>query len=68
MTTAAAETPAPKLNLTEAAARVGVIENTLRKWVFKGKVKATRNGLGRLMFDPAELDALMQGQPVAPKH
>ena len=39
----------------EAAALVGVSDETLRRWAADKRVRHTRTPSGRLLFDPADL-------------
>ncbi len=52
-------TAAPQLNVREAARRLGVHENTIRNWVDRGILSATRlPGSGFRRLDVAEVDRL----------
>lgn len=52
-------TAAPQLNVREAARRLGVHENTIRNWVDRGILRATRlPGSGFRRLDVAEVDRL----------
>lgn len=52
-------TAAGRIRLKEAAARLGVHAETLRRWAKAGDVRHWSVGKGRYMeFDPADIDAL----------
>lgn len=55
----------PLISLTEAAQRVGVAPNTLRRWVAQGLVPARRVGPRLIRIDPADLADLVRVIPAA---
>jgi excisionase family DNA binding protein len=44
------------LNISEAARRLGIHDNTLRQWADRGKVKHVRLMSGVRRFDPDEIE------------
>lgn len=57
--------PEYDLSPSEAAARVGVHEKTLKEWARTGKVKAFRTPGGWWRFRQADLDALTEPRGAA---
>lgn len=53
------------LPVREAAAYAGRTAETIRRWVWSGRLTARRQG-NRLLVDRRELDALLQTTPAAP--
>lgn len=47
------------LNVTEAAARLGIHPHTLRSWADKGLVPVVRTLTGYRRFDPVDIDRVM---------
>ena len=48
----------PHLRISEAAALLGVSDDTVRRWAEQGRLEVTRAGNGRSVVDGAELAAL----------
>ena len=53
-------TEEPPLRIGEAARRLGVSVDTLRRWDREGKLKAGRLPGGQRVYRPADLDAVIQ--------
>lgn len=51
------------LTTGEAAARLGVSSNTLRRWADDRRIKHVRLPSGRLRFRPGDLDEALAVQP-----
>jgi excisionase family DNA binding protein len=51
------------LRIGEAAQRLGVTPDTVRDWVRKGYLSASRTPTGQLVFDVEEVEALRRGEP-----
>jgi excisionase family DNA binding protein len=49
------------LTIGEAAKRVGVSRDTLRRWEKKGKLKSQRSPTNRRYYNPEQLDFLIKG-------
>lgn len=54
------------LTVGAAAKAIGVSPDTLRRWEKNGQIKATRDGRGRRLIDPSEVERL-SGRPTRPK-
>ena len=52
--------PVAQLRVSEAAALLGVSDDTVRRWSDAGRITLTKNERGRLVVDGAELAALAQ--------
>jgi excisionase family DNA binding protein len=50
------------LTIGEAAKRVGVSRDTLRRWEKKGKLKSQRSPTNRRYYNPEQLDVLIKGE------
>jgi len=50
-----------RISLQEAAARYGLSDRTLRRYLAEGRISAHRIGPRVLRFDPAELEAQLTG-------
>lgn len=48
----------PQLRVSEAAALLGVSDDTVRRWIDQGRLSATRGGNGRLAVEGRDLAAL----------
>ena len=54
------------LSIGEAAERLGVNQKTLRSWADKGLVAHVRTPTGYRLFEPAEIDRLLEAMKVVP--
>lgn len=59
---------AARLRMGEAAQRLGLSPDTVREWVRRGFLKATRTPTGQLLFDDADVESARDGQQSAPSH
>lgn len=60
---------ATRMRIGEVAQRLGVTRETVREWVSKGILSASRTPTDRLLFDESVVESLVQGErqlPVAP--
>lgn len=55
------------LNVTQAARRLGVHQNTLRQWADKGRVKHIRLMSGVRRFDPDEIERIRVEMGLEPR-
>lgn len=52
-----------QLSINEAAELLGIDRETVRRWIARGELRATRYGARVIRIDPADLAAV--GEPVA---
>ncbi len=56
----------PSFRIAEAAALLGVSDDTVRRWVSHGRLRATRDGAGRQVIGGEELATFARTQLEAP--
>jgi molybdopterin-binding protein len=57
----------PKLRISEAAALLGVSDDTVRRWVDQGRLPAVQGDNGRMAVEGSELAAFVQRLAEAPE-
>lgn len=57
----------PNLRISEAAALIGVSDDTVRRWVDQGRLPAVRGENGRMAVEGRELAAFVQALAEAPE-
>lgn len=57
----------PQYRISDAAALLGVSDDTVRRWVDAGRLSAVRDGQGRLAVEGSELAAFAQQVAAAPE-
>jgi excisionase family DNA binding protein len=55
--------PASFASISDIAARYGVSQRTVRRWIARGLIEAYRVGPRLLRVDPDEVDALLRKIP-----
>ena len=55
-----------QFRIAEAAGLLGVSDDTVRRWVDSGSLRATKDGAGRSVLDGAELATFAQSHAQAP--
>ena len=59
--------PVRLLTISQAAARLGVHQDTLRAWADKGLVPVIRTPTGYRRFDPAEIERIREEMGLSSK-
>jgi putative resolvase len=61
------EQPTRLLTVSQAAARLGVHQDTLRAWADRGLVPVVRTPTGYRRFDPDEIERVREGMGLSGK-
>lgn len=56
----------PHIRIAEAASFLGVSDDTVRRWVLKGHLRAQEDSRGRMVLDGAELAGFAKARAMAP--
>ena len=62
-----ADQPVDMVEAKEAARHYRVPYDTIRTWIKRGKVRAYKQGRGRVFVERADIEEMLRLKPMAPK-